>query len=621
MVIDEDRFEKFFRLGYFSLLAFLILFIAYQINDLATLPPQLMSFITPKIWLIENSLFALAGVILYKFLPKHVNVNSQSIKSLGFLDVTFFASLVLMAQVVLSSLYTMTLAYYILVSIACAMLGLKIILMEASGVQRALTLLEVSLFAIITRVSFVIANPYITGIDSYIHLRRAEDIMQAGCVRMPGPFLCYPTYHILLAIAGLFIASPLESARAINLLLNVVAVPVMFILGERMGGTKAGLMASLLLSILPAHLGGAAMLSPMASSMIFLFLSVMALMGFRDWRGPAMFWMPALALFFIHPFPSFVLIIFLFALFLSKYHERFMRLVNVRPVYSAFLSYSIAFISYLAFVATFLFRDVVRWMFMPEHYTSVFGASLHPTHVTQTLVFEAALAYLGPALLIMLAVPGGLDWLRRRELSQVVVLATAALLVVAPISNVLTKTFMHEVAGVMRAPPFVFSLAALPAGSTLALFISNLRMRKKVIIAVLSLLLISFFSASSYHASGDNMVFTRELPVSLSYITDSMVAAHSYLEKVPEGSTIFSDSTTLSFIMAGPRAMLDLPGREAKPLSVYEVKDGYHVLVWEHLKRGTGTAEGNVVLDRSFAEMFTNQNRLYDSSEVQVFDS
>lgn len=65
----------------------------------------------------------------------------------------------------------------------------------------------------------------------------------------------------------------------------------------------------------------------------------------------------------------------------------------------------------------------------------------------------------------MLAAYGGLDWAKRRELDQAVVLATFAPLVIMPIANVLIKTFIHEVAGVVRDPPFFFILSTLLAGA------------------------------------------------------------------------------------------------------------------------------------------------------------
>lgn len=617
-MLGENLIERLLRLAHILLAVFLALFIVYQLLDLATLPIEFLRFVTPKIWLLVNSCFALAGAVLYGL---HLGRGHHAALPVGaprILDAAFFAALALTFHTAWSSLYTAPLAYYVLASVAFAVLGLKIILMRASRGERALTLFEVFLLALVTRVSLVIPNPYITGMDSYIHLRWAGEIVETGYRQMLGPFMYYPIYHVLVAVVSIFSAPLAESARAVNLMLNVLTVLVVFMLGERMGGTKAGLLTSLLLSALPVHIGGAAMLSPMASSAAFLLLSAASLISFKGWKGPATFWAPALVLFFIHPFPAFVLILFMFALRAVKYPGISALVRTARPTYSPFLSYLVMFSSYLVFIATSLFSGIVVWMFMPEYYTPVFGASLHPIHVTQAFVIEAILSYLGTAMLVMLATYGGLCWLERRELGQVVILATAALLTIAPIANVFTKTFMHEVAGVMRGPPFILILSTLPAGWAF-LRLANRPKVGRVAFAIAFLLLLSFFSTSSYHASGDSIIFTKELPVPLPYITESMVAVHSYVRRIPAGSTIFTDSLTAYLIMGGERAMLELHDRLVELISLYEIGDGYYVLIWDHLERGTGMVEGQIVLDQSFARRFAGYNRLYDSGGVQVF--
>jgi hypothetical protein len=284
-----------------------------------------------------------------------------------------------------------------------------------------------------------------------------------------------------------------------------------------------------------------------------------------------------------------------------------------------FGSYGGAFLAYLVFVNSFLFASVLRWTFLPEFRTDVFGTSLHPALITPPFVVELLFQYSGEAAILGLSTYGLLTWLRNREFSQTIMASVIVLIAWIPLSNVLSGSYWVGGMVVGRVPPFVWALLCLPAGQALAQTALTLKTRKKTALILVVLLVFSFACISSYHAGGVNLPTMSAIPVTVTFPTESGATSHSFLLRAPTDSKVYADQWTVYYFWSD-RGLFSAPGLSVSPLVLNGHSRGYYILNWEYLAIGTETLHGDA-FKATRASIPTSQfeNCLLDDGAVTIY--
>jgi hypothetical protein len=573
-------------------------------------------------WLMMMAFAAFGGVVLFarsRPLVREIG-GSNPLSVSRSLDALFFTTSAFALLVASGSLYYPPLAYYVFVSIATAAIGVRIFV-ERRPIQHKVWILgQISLLAILLRTTGYLENPFPPGVDTYVHLQIIKDILSTGHVTSSaGPYEHYPLYHISVAVAKLMGGDLYGAAVLSTIALQSVSVLAIYVIGNRISGPRAGLFAAYIVAFSSMSLGSAVGLQPMAQGVTYFLFAIAGYLSYRTPKDVALFWLPALALFFVHPFASFVLVISLAAAWGTKNALPLLRLRKDRPLYSAFGSYVGAFVAYLIFVDTFLFNTVLRWAFLSESSTPVFGASLHPAKITAIFALEIVVQYLAEATIVALATYVILVWVRNRDLGQTITVAVIVLTAAGPLTNVIGGSYWVGGMVVGRIPPFLWGLLALPAGAALAKLRFGSYSRAKKAVAVMAMFALALTSTASYHSGALGLPTMTQVPLPVTFITESSVSAYSYIMKIPLRENVSTDQWTAYYLLSS-RGLYGPASRNVIPFKPDSTEPGYRIFNWPYLGVGTETATGEAItLSKSDLSISGFQNLIMDSGAVTIF--
>lgn len=621
MSLSLLNWERLLKLLYLGAVLFLTSLAGFLILRLLSLPLALQAFVTPLLWLLLMTLAALLGVLLYRWHRPKIKITSGTLgrKGIKVTDIAFIGLLTAAFLVASYSLYYPPLVFYILIAAAAAALGTKILLARPSRLRIGWPLLQIILLGLLLRAIPFFVNSFPPGSDSFVHLAIVQNTLATGHVGpIAGPYEFYPLYHIYIALTALVGGDLILGAAVITIAVQTVGILAVFLIGNRLGGPKPGLLAAYLLSFSVLSLGAAIGLQPMAQGVTYLLVALAGFLSYRKTRDALLFWLPALALFFIHPFPAFVLVLTLAGMWGVNRARALLPLRQYRPLHFASLSYGLAFTSYLVLVNTVLLTNLIEWVFVPELSTPVFGASLHPAEVNVLFVVQALFQYLGVAAILTLAAYGLLRWIQGRDFNKTLFVVLILLMVSVPLTNVLTGDYWAGGMIVGRAPPFVWALLVLPAGATLATVRFRRGMRKWLPVVVALFFAFVFVSTSSYQSGAVGLPTVSEIPITPEFVTGSAIAGQIFISKGATGTAVITDQWTAYYVMSS-RGLLDLPAHNVSTLTLDQVRPGFYVLNWIYLGIGSETIEGRTVkITPEYLQLFVGHPRVMDSGALVV---
>lgn len=564
--------------------------------------------------------FALLGFLVYlleAFLvtaPQEKEIETNS----DFLLVLFLLSLTGTLLVLIDALYTKPLEYYVLISIAAAVIGLQA---TSANIRPRTVLFQIVALAFLIRMSSFLINPYLLGPDSYWHFNVvSENLAQGYLVEMGGHYYYYPSAHLLPGFLEALIGVYEEVYAVGNIVLSMVAVFMIYLLGKEIAGERAGLISALLLSVSTFHISGSINYAPMVNGFSLVLVSLYILLKFRRPGGLAQytatwisFWIAALFVFFTHPVTSMSLGLILGANIVAI-RAIFKRNIGLTPFYS----YAIGFTAYLMFVHISLFTKIVKVIFIEEESSPL--PAIEFVVPTARLLLESATSYFGSTLLLFLGTYGMLKWVEKHDINKITLILSVVVLYILPISS-----FIHGSSGLDpgRLISFVEGLIIVPAAVGFLYLSAKIPHRLRPATLFLFIGAIAFFSTSSYVTWDSNDVYKEESQVPVSYLTQSLVASGAFLKIIPEeNKTIYTEHKTLIYLGHPARTVPGL-GNDAidwvwlkGPEALNE--SGYFLVNVPYFDRDLWAGEKDRL---SFMGLLEEKSRVYDSGDIIFYRS
>jgi hypothetical protein len=564
---------------------------------------------TLSLFLLMYGGSAFAGFLLYLLVSRWSKAEERQIRQ-DFLVIGFLTAMAGALWMLNESIYVKPAGYYIFVSFAAGMVGLQALFTRGRGV-----LIQILFLAFVIRTSSFFINPYLFGADSFWHFNTVFQTVEGEhLLENAGHYYYYPSFSFLgVFLQMLTITS--ENVYALgSIVLSMVAVVAVYVLGRDIAGERAGYLSAIFLSISTFHIFGSINYSPMVNGFSLILISVYILIRFsrfvivedymRVWIA---FWLGALFVFFIHPVASMSLGLLLGANFVALrilYKEQ----KGLTPFYS----YGIGFVAYLMFVHISLFREIVEVLFVPED-SSALPAIVFKV-LSVRLLGESAISYIGPTSLLCIGVYGGLKWLEENNIKKMTYLLAVAVLYLLPISS-----FLSGEGGVEpgRLIGFVEGLIIIPAGVGLIDLLQKIPVGTKAPFAFSALFLVAFFSTSSYITWDGNTLFKKEVEVPVGFLTQSTVAVHPFIEKMPLDKAIYNDDRTRIYIFSEDRGILSLD-REASQITYRDLEnEGYFIVNDLVLEMKMWALKGD---KEKFFKKLEDGNKMYDNGNVQVYE-
>jgi hypothetical protein len=570
---------------------------------------------TLNLFLLMYVGFSFLGFLLYVFRKHQTIYELNAIYGKRWVILTIFFLIVVagILFVLKSSIYIKPLSYYVLVSLAAALIGIQIIENRVSNK----ILFQILILAFLIRSSSLIINPYLFGADSYWHFNRIMNIIKDGHLASEaGHYYYFPSFHIFISFFEK-IGTPTEVIYSTaSLILSLIAVPTIYLLTRNFLGEKTGLMSSLLLSISVFHIFGSINYSPMINGFSLILISFYILIKFiglaktsefiRTW---IIFWLVALSVFFIHPVASMSLGLILGANFVLT---RFFFKNNGKGL-TPFYSYIVGFIAYLMFVHFMLFREIVEVIFIPGESQPL--PSIKFVSPTTKLLTESALSFLGPASLVFFGVYGGLMWMENYNLKKMSVLLSLMLLYSIPLYS-----FIRGVGGLDpgRLLSYIEALIVIPAATSIIYLSSTIKNSKYKLAMISSVLVfLSFFSTFSYITWDGNQILKDKVEVPVGFATQSSLAAYPFLQKLPKDMPLYSDHRTSLYLANKDRGIYGLPDIVIHRISYRTLNEsGYFGINKEYLERIMWKSDSEREL---FLDTLDGDDKIYDNGNVQIF--
>lgn len=608
------------KVFYVALLCFLTLIpLLYQLGNKFVTNPS-----TTNLFLVMYGGFAELGFFLYIILYRKVSPN-QKLKNFNF-DVNkiptilFLITIIGILLVLNRSVYTKPLEYYVLISIAGALIALQIIGNEETTKKAAYKiLLQILILAAVIRLSSFLINPYLFGPDSYWHFNSVSEVLDKGhLLKRTGHYYYYPFFHLLVSSSETIIAFSEKIYSLTSLSLSFIALLIFYLLCREIINERVGLVATLLLTFSAFHIFASINYQPMLNGFTFILMSFYILIKFYKSTGIGeyvrtfvVFWLAALFVFFIHPVASMGLGLILCAYFVVRHLIFKEEKKGITPFYS----YSIGFVAYLMFVHYSLFVEIVEALFIPGE-ASPIPAVEFGVKPTTLLLLESALSFLGPTVLVLFGVYGGLKLVEKMSPAIMALFVSVIFLYFIPLLS-----YLEESGGLDpgRLVSFIEGFIAIPAGFGL-IYLSSLvthRITKFVLFSSF-FVFIAFFSTFSYITWDGNTIFKEEVEVPVGFATQSTLATYPFLSKLSGEKPLYMDDRTNLYINNEKRGFFSLNNVKTAGISFPVLEgDGIFVVNFPVLDRRVWKGEKD---EKKFLDQLNDANKIYDSESVIVFD-
>ncbi len=518
------------------------------------------------------------------------------------------------------SLYTAPLEFFVLVGIATGGLGVNT---WVNGEKHAASLLaQIVILATLVKFYFLYLNPYLYTSDSYLFFLGLHDVATTGFLQSSlGHYYFFPGFATFAFSAARIGAVPLEFFTAFGFASQIAMIPIVFLLGRRLGTNRVGLFTSLF-AIFSVFMFLFTQVSATYYGIVFVFLAIYAAVqiggnGRRVWFG--IFWLSAIVAMISHPINALILALILgVRVAMLRTTERGASARN--PSLTPAFSYGVIYGSYLIFVAYTAFDLFVASFFIVDYAPALATAPSIALERSPLFIVQSAIAPLGLAIPIFFAGYAVLSRSEtpRSEHSFFVVLGAMFLMI--PGLEFLGGNFKLQSSRmlVFLAIPLVF----LAAHGLASLLHGIARMRRVATLVVAVFLVLGFAASSTYLTQNDSRVLYTEVPAASVHITESAVASRQFLNLTPQESTIYMEAGTWRYFADSDRARDPLLGRSTLDLAFFQEAggSGFVVLNSHFLAYGNPSSGGFYDLERVAAQLQDHLSMLiYDSGTVSVY--
>jgi hypothetical protein len=239
---------------------------------------------TMKVFMLEYSFFAVLGLSCFTLLqikPKKSTSNNFCLNSRHqkILDSVFFLSISLAVFVLQNALYVKPLSHYVFLSLAIAVLGVKIFFSDAP--KSKFVLFQIFMLAFVIGSSKFIINPYLTGPDTYFHYFRASEVVDNGMInkKLAGAYAYHPFTQIWAGICMLILGKN-EAVFFLSLFsMSALSIFFMFLIIKNVASDKVAFISAYLLVFSAPLLYTLTTPSPQNQAIPIILLSVVALLA------------------------------------------------------------------------------------------------------------------------------------------------------------------------------------------------------------------------------------------------------------------------------------------------------------------------------------------------------
>jgi|GEM_PF-4936847 hypothetical protein len=580
---------------------------------------------TLSVFVIEYAIFGFIGILIFSIY--HARLIKNTLSSIDILSTSqirifdamyiFFLSLSILS--LRDAIYVKPLSYYVFISAAFVAIGLQILFTKRiTKVIRTKILVEILILAALTRVSTPLINPYLTGWDAYWHYHRIGDLVTSGKLNpASGHYYYYPFFHIINTITSLFLSFDIPILLATNLLIGTFTVLLMYYIVNELSNSKIALIGALITAVSTLHIYRSTGLArPEVTFILFGILAIIKASRYGIYRSWIIFWLAAVAVFFVHPTATVALLAFLGANFVLKNTAAYFKEKHYTFKITPFVSYFIGFVAYLEFVHYSLFVEIVKIIFIPDEEVVPLITVLPPETVAKMswiYHFEAYISYIGISLILLLGVIGSLKWLLKYDLEKLTILLGIVFIYIIPVYSVLTNFFETQPSRFLVHGDI---LTIIPAAVGLtAIFALIKKNYLKILVAASFLFIFCFFSLTSYLTGDDNGIFNRELPFDQRHATQPVLAEYPFVNKIV--GSIYVDEVSSRYLFSGDRGIIQTNKKDIRMFSpgVADEK-GFFIINLDKLDRGF---IWKVKIDKAILNNFKETSKIYDNGEVVIF--
>jgi hypothetical protein len=202
-----------------------------------------------------SSLLACAACIGYLLLRRRVTLRVDATDSTDWYDTSWLAawSTAILVYAIRPEPYERPLAFFILIALSCGAITAKIIRCRLSGKDMAITLAQTVAVGLSLVWTVTLMYPSLIGLDPWTHQAIVLNGIDAGS------WSAYPMWHRVWYsfIALIMETTGLEyrlAAMSVSFLQVAAGATLLFLIGRRVAGTRAGLLAALVLSFSSWHI-------------------------------------------------------------------------------------------------------------------------------------------------------------------------------------------------------------------------------------------------------------------------------------------------------------------------------------------------------------------------------
>ncbi len=332
-------------------------------------------------------------------------------------------------------LYVRPAAYFVVVSLLVGIIAMDIMALDNDR-RVGMIMLKVLLVSLSVRAGIFYEFPSLSGADTYVHARIAQDIVDSGLI--PGweiRYQSYPIFHLAVAMTQILTSLSLKDALFVSVgLTSIAGTTFIYLIGSRVAGPRAGLLALLLANISDSLITtGATYMGPDSVVLVYflLMLYLVIARGMEPVNRAILLGITGVAV-FTHQLSVFAVLISLAGLFLAAGVGR--ALYAYRRQTQLPLIYLLVFAVMMLFYWTLTYYG--RSTFLGSMILSLKNVLMNPEFgfeagITRSVQFgfwTNLLFHLGYLILLLLAIGGLLFWLRSREERQFSVGGTAIVL-------------------------------------------------------------------------------------------------------------------------------------------------------------------------------------------------
>lgn len=544
-------------------------------------------------------------------------------------NIIFFLALSLSVWLLYTTLYSRSLIYFILVAVACASIALEIL--YSNKRLSGLILIKILLIGITLYGGIYYEFPGdIVSVDTRFHNPITEQTMEYGHIIPEQAYSSFPIFHILAAQTSILTSMNVyDSLFWSTIFLVAFSIIFIFLLGQKLINTKAGLLAALMFVFADWTIGYSIAI-PMSLGFVF-FTIILYLFVVSDpkplLRRIAAFFL-YIVLILTHTIAAFTLLVTTISLLVWKNINKYMNNLSVNK-FTIFLGTAIIFgvillsywmyafqcpscSSFFDYSVNALYTGLIKYSIYSGNEELATVQEKVSNYVTSNYM-EYLLDHLGYLIFLGIGIIGTYLWIKSKDEFKVPLSYTMVLL--------FAFIYGFSLVGITAIIPtrwFIFAYVILAIVSAYGLFklINLINKRFATISFVIIIFLMSFFMITSTISNNDSPLYYKEHTSLCAY-------KQSQLQGILTINKLFNGSYgSISPYIQGKvdPAILSVNYTFSKDKDKMYVirKDAFiYPRLWTTALERAGAGATPYILDEEFKKRVElNSNEIYDNGEI-----